>query len=95
MKEMSGLPYVPDRWFWRVAESGGKYRLELRVKHRFWPGSTRVSTMNIGRYGLDFEVTEGSILTTAARMIDGLNSRVKVNSFLGNYPPKKLGGGDA
>lgn len=105
LSKATGLPDVPERFYWRVGEDYGYPYVELRSRGRFftWSESRRFGIFTV--HGTEFQKHEiaqqletPNIIAAAIRCLKKYNTDnrtrlawQKVSSKLGDYPPKKLG----
>lgn len=88
MDPNTGMPEVPEGYFWRV-KRGGYYKLEVQLRKRwFWQFSHSVESCPLD------DATEWGVVNNAAYILERWNKRTlgpTVSGLLGDYPPKKLG----
>lgn len=88
--ESTGLPELPEGYFWRVKESVGDYlRIQMRRRVFFWSEVVEWSGVN-KNIASKFEIQMAAkhvLLLVQEKKVDP-----KWRKYLGDYPPKKLGG---
>lgn len=82
----TGLPELPEGYFWRLRRSSLEYlRLEIREKRLI---RSKVVTWSVIAKD-DVSITE--IQRTAILVKHSFKKGTNWKSYLGDYPPKKLG----
>jgi hypothetical protein len=97
----TGLPAVPEGYFWRVAAPEGQsdyYSVELRLRgKRFLSRSTKIGSHPVSRG----DISEDEIFHAACYAVQHHKGILRHferldpvrADLLGNYPPKRVGGG--
>lgn len=89
----TGLPAVPEGYFWRISETSSAdwWRIELR-KRRRW-GSRRIAADHRLYPAWDFDTPElfedGARRRAAVLWVDHFAAK-DAQKYLGDYPPKAL-----
>lgn len=83
----TGLPGLPDGFFWRITRGAGSEYVELQIRRRRWFGSKKCADWPIQKS----RVSVRTILEAAQYALDRFDKSGKRHKrFVGDYPPKKL-----
>lgn len=105
LSKATGLPEVPERFYWRVGEEYGYPYVELRCRRWIftWSESKRFGIFTVNgsefqKYEIAQQLETNNIIAAAIRCLKKYNADnrtrlvwQKVSSKLGDYPPKTLG----
>lgn len=93
---LTGLPELPDGYFWRVTRVGGKgyaNALYLSIRRKVLFFSVRVEYGMVRPYSWAPTVEEGLRKRAKSILEDWQESAIshpRLDTVLGDYPPKKL-----
>lgn len=82
----TGMPVLPEGYFWRVTRGRGSQYVYLQMRKRRWLGSKAVDESIIRKH----EVTAELVVTRARRILLDFNPDSDYKQFVGDYPPNKL-----
>lgn len=86
--ENTGLPELPEGYFWRVKSDIAGTKVHLMRKRKYLPG---VSVGSTYIYLSPARTTQRAIELAASDVLDALSEKEVLRPFKGDYPPKMLG----
>lgn len=90
----TGLPEVPEGYFWRVKKFNydySRYTVDVQLRHRIWGGfSTEVANLLAEGNAESILNAALTVLRMWGREINAQAKRDEREQFIGDYPPKRL-----
>lgn len=84
----TGLPFLPEGYFWRVTRGTASKYVYVQIRKRRLIGSACVADSILSKG----EVTAAKIRERAGFALKDFDPDHNFRAFVGDYPPKKLGG---
>lgn len=84
--ESTGLPELPEGYFWRVTPGSGSRYVYLQMRKRRWLGSKLIDDSILRKS----EITVELVQRRATKILLDFNPDSDYKKFVGDYPPKKL-----
>lgn len=82
----TGLPELPEGYFWRVKESFGQF-VKFQIRKKLLLGSSLI----VESVTESWELNDGHFRFMAQHTYGKFDGRTGARKYIGDYPPKKLG----